>query len=860
MIRLIGVLGLAANMAVRAEAGTVLYVDANATHPDPNGSTWCTAFVNLQDALDSANASTEIRVAEGVYRPDRGWNHTPGDRDASFELRNGVVIKGGYGGCGAVAPDHRDLNKYLAILSGDLNGNDGSEFQNYGENSYRVLVGIGVGPAAVLDGFTIVGGNANRTALPFPRTLGGGLYLADANAIVTNCSFRANRAYDGGGAIGNVHSAPLFVNCMFLGNASVSPIGGGGAMYNGSGSNPALVNCTVSANLSSAFSGGDGVFNRSDSGCQVLNSILWGNGDSQFPTMGEQIVGGSSVIGFSCIEGWDFPDEPGNISDDPRFIFAIGSDGVPGTNDDNLRISRHSPCANAGDAAALPPDAWDMDADGDTTEHIPVDIAGQARVVDGTVDMGAYESRAFGILHVNETANGSLGTSWPEAFRDLNVALSAAGPGDQIWVAQGTYTPNTRTQVFDARSVTFELKPGIEVYGGFPRGGGNGTFEARAPAMFTTVLSGDRNGDDDTGGDPSENAYHVVTCLGANGSRLDGVTISGGNANGSFDTQGGGLHITDSDLRVVDCMFRNNSAKLGGGGMYIRRGSPYLSNCLFLENSALGSPASGGAIYGKDSTFTTVNCLFNGNTANFSGGAVYNSVGAIRLANCTLAHNRVLASSGTGGGVYNTGAVGTTLSNCILWHNYGGGFTEQSNQLGGAVVAVDYCCVQGWNGSLGGIGNFGDDPQFVYEDGPDNTPGTEDDNLRVGSASRCIDAGDNERLPPDVADLDGDGNLCEAVAVEFGGYARLQDDPGTPDRGHGSPPIVDIGAFEVGTAESELAGDMNGDGTRNLDDFAGWNACMPQRITEACSVFDFDCDDGIDLRDFATFQLEFTAP
>jgi len=39
----------------------------------------------------------------------------------------------------------------------------------------------------------------------------------------------------------------------------------------------------------------------------------------------------------------------------------------------------------------LPADTFDLDADGDTTEPIPFDLAGNARLVNGTVDMGAYE-------------------------------------------------------------------------------------------------------------------------------------------------------------------------------------------------------------------------------------------------------------------------------------------------------------------------------------------------------------------------------------------------------------------------------------------------------------------------------------
>jgi hypothetical protein len=66
------------------------------------------------------------------------------------------------------------------------------------------------------------------------------------------------------------------------------------------------------------------------------------------------------------------------------------------------------------------------------------------------------------------------------------------------------------------------------------------------------------------------------------------------------------------------------------------------------------------------------------------------------------------------------------------------------------------------------------------------------------TGSPCIDAGDNTAVPPDVLDLDGDGDTNELTPVDLSGQARFRDDPATPDSGNGSPPIVDIGAYEFG--------------------------------------------------------------
>jgi hypothetical protein len=104
----------------------VLYVDDDAP-PGGNGSSWQTAFRYLQDALTAAATAEkplEIRVAQGVYKPDQGVGQTAGDRLASFDLFSGVVLKGGYAGVDTPDPDVRDTKLYETVLSGDLAGND----------------------------------------------------------------------------------------------------------------------------------------------------------------------------------------------------------------------------------------------------------------------------------------------------------------------------------------------------------------------------------------------------------------------------------------------------------------------------------------------------------------------------------------------------------------------------------------------------------------------------------------------------------------------------------------------------------------------------------------------------------------
>ena len=75
------------------------YVDDDAA-PDGDGSSWSLPIRYLQDAIHQANAGDTILVATGIYTPDRSdHDHVAvGDRTASFQLKEGVAIYGGYAG------------------------------------------------------------------------------------------------------------------------------------------------------------------------------------------------------------------------------------------------------------------------------------------------------------------------------------------------------------------------------------------------------------------------------------------------------------------------------------------------------------------------------------------------------------------------------------------------------------------------------------------------------------------------------------------------------------------------------------------------------------------------------------------
>ncbi|MCH7849399.1 MAG: right-handed parallel beta-helix repeat-containing protein, partial [Planctomycetes bacterium] len=247
---------------------------------------------------------------------------------------------------------------------------------------------------------------------------------------------------------------------------------------------------------------------------------------------------------------------------------------------------------------------------------------------------------------------------------------------------------------------------------------------------------------------------------------------------------GGGVHVRGaSSALLVDCVFSGNTSVGGGGGLVIRvvsGGVAEINRCIFSNNNG-GVAAGGIAIVRGDTNltdsviaanaasftgggllsggeYTMVNCAISGNTAPMGGGL--ENAGLATLINCTFGNN-------VGNGVENSkSADSAVLANCVLWGN-------TPAQLEGDSFTVTYSDIQGgWPG----IGNIDADPLFVQPAG---------DDLRLDFGSPCIDAGDNDAVP-------------DGVTTDLDGNPRFQDDPDVKDTGNGTPPIVDMGAYEGG--------------------------------------------------------------
>ncbi|MCP3871624.1 MAG: hypothetical protein GY699_00495 [Desulfobacteraceae bacterium] len=365
----------------------IIFVDEDATGFPADGSSWENAYTVFQDALSEAESGDMIWVAEGTYKPTKE-NGGTGDRYKSFQMKNNVVILGGFDPTiGHTAFEDRDWINNETVFSGEI-GTPGDS-----DNSYHVFNNTNLTDldnTAILDGFTIQNGNANGPH-PYPQN-GGGMYNYYSSPTLNNCIFINNSAYYYGGGMYNYYSSPTLNNCIFINN-STNSLGGG--MYNSSSPNLILSNCTFSNN--SANSGGSGMYNYSSSNMTLSNCTFSNNStnsvgggmynysssnmtlsnctfsNNSANSGGSMFNHSSSSSLVSCIL-WD--DDPiywyssapvviysnikggyvgeGNINQEPCFVNAASGD---------YHLLQNSPCIDAGDPSRPVPEngGWYID-------------------------------------------------------------------------------------------------------------------------------------------------------------------------------------------------------------------------------------------------------------------------------------------------------------------------------------------------------------------------------------------------------------------------------------------------------------------------------------------------------------------
>ncbi len=584
---------------------------------------------------------------------------------------------------------------------------------------------------------------------------GGALTMRDCdNAVIRNTTFLMNEIADfpfddngeGGGAvrINNCQNVTIW-NSLFAQNESWGAAEGtGGALSIGGdvGSSVELVHCTVADNII-------GIWVDDPSTLTIKNSIVH---DNLYDNVRHH---GVVTATYSCVQSTLAG--PGNVHWIPKFVEpAVTAD---------YRLRESSFCIDAGNNADVPP-------------SMVQDLGGRSRFLDDAevvdsgignspvVDMGCHErvSGEYPVRYVDKDAlPGGNGLTWGTAYTHLQDALAAHATQDfdQIWVAEGSYRPD---QGSGLRGPSFKIPSGVRVYGGFE--GDELELKLRDWDKHETILSG---GIGALG--IHDNSFNVVVFDDVRlGTRLDGFTIQKGNADGAAQFgRGAGIRIEDSTVTIQRCKIRDNDAGGRGAGVHTLRSDVDFVNCEFQDN---GSGDTGGALFTKGGLVNLVGCLIDGNTA-LGGGGTYFSDSEVQVLNSTITDN--LGSAGQNGGLRGENAD-VTIKSSIVWDNHAviAGQTAQILMDSASNLTIDQSCVEDWNGSLGGTGNIGSDPQFF------NLPG---DDHRIFSSSPCVNAGDTVAIIPwlqkdlqegeRIVDGDVDMGALESCGTEL----VLESDP-----------------------------------------------------------------------------------
>ena len=228
---------------------------------------------------------------------------------------------------------------------------------------------------------------------------------------------------------------------------------------------------------------------------------------------------------------------------------------------------------------------------------------------------------SVGIRYVDKDATGANnGTSWADAYTYLHDAIATAQPGNQIWVAEGTYLPGTSSNSI------FLIDKDIEIYGGFA--GTESELEQRDWTTHPTILSGDVNGDDLTDNftaNRTDNINNIIrlTANVTNDMVLNGFIIEHGHADNITPggLRGGGLWSAGSPT-IRNCTFRQNYAEELGAGAYFGEltSGIIMEDCMFEANIVKESPSGfGGAMFVLNAITNQriERCIFQN---NFTGG------------------------------------------------------------------------------------------------------------------------------------------------------------------------------------------------------------------------------------------------
>lgn len=660
-------------------AQQTIYVKSDAAGAN-NGTSWQNAYTALSAALAAAVSGDQVWVAAGTHKP---VSATP---NASFTVQAGVALYGGFNGSETML-SARNPATNVTILSGDLAGNDvvGNYATNRTDNSTHVVEvvdGSGSGARAIVDGFTISGGQTLIGAANPDLTRRGGGLLTTAKATVRNCRFTDNNA-ETGGALAAVNSASgiLLDNCLFDKNNAT--LFGAGIFFRELLGGGEVNRCIFQENKTVR-----GTFYVITSGNMVVDSCQFLNNDAGLnPCSGLYTWQTTFTLTNSIFKGNRSNDYSAMYNDGRNGVFPFTIDNclfednvaVDATNTSN--VATGGAIFNATTTSLIKNCIFKNNA-GHLAGAIYMTgvVPGNKNVIDNCL---FEDNRAAPGANTTAARGGTLYSF--KANYEVKNSIFKKGSA----TTSGGYVHNADSTLYHFTDCRFEA--GTAAFGA-----GTANYNAGTVGTYENCVF--------VGNTAATSGGAVSTAFTAN-TTMKNCTIESNNAR-----FGGGLFVqnTNSKLTVQGCSIFGNNAQDNGGGINISAGVPLLiENSIFEVNVA----NTGGAINYTDDTVNVGtliirNTAIQNNFANTQGAGINISNANTELTNCLFFANQNFGT-GAGGAVINNASVSTsplTAINCTFADNsaaIGAGIAQWQDSVGGQATLVLQNCIL--------FGNFGTD-------------------------------------------------------------------------------------------------------------------------------------------------------
>lgn len=720
----------------------IVYVD-NQANRCGDGSSWDKPLRLISPAIQylESYGGGEVWVKEGEYFPVVS-DDSNDPRMFRLKMGDKVEVYGGFPRS-LVNPgkEYRNPVLYRTIINGDA----GVRGDNR-DNMYNIVeFGRSLTKGAVLDGFTLLWVNSADNALPPAE--GAGIRVLSENAIIRNCMIENCKAFDGAAIWSAV---PVRIENCVINNNEVTNGFGAAVVKLAAGSE--LMNVTVVLNK--------GVGVALSSG-RMTNSVAWGNtGDNYF----DQVqVSGLPDVYYSAVQNQDYGKDNGNL------VLPVENIGEGCVNFSNPTLAAGIIADGFGTVLGgrteFEPNCISALVNKGTESDAPLlDIAGVSRARGGRMDIGAYQSTCMPGEDIRYVRAGGIGDgkSWETSSGDLQKMVNEVSElaknywwnnkkdkRPQVWVAAGTYYGG------------FEIKEGVDVYGGFPNYGTPGMDERQpvsASAIYKTVLDG-QNKSRVLGQADFYNVLREVA--------WDGFTIQNGNISVNSGIDGGAGAKILKYGKLQNCLITGNTNRVQAASVIVRGAGVHsqggvLVNCYITNNKAIGQNRYGtsyaGEVYGGGiymTAGTVYNCVISGNSCqgDYADGC------AVFVEQADFYNNTIVKNTGSGNVRVSAMRIGSfetaqfVITNCIIYDNAGTMLIDDRKGFRGA----SYSCIQG---GYEGVGNISANPMFKGEN-----------DFRLQDNSPCINAGNtwSENVALPGTDMDYTARIKDC-AVDMGAY------------------------------------------------------------------------------------------